>query len=1035
MKTSILTTLRDAPNDGLLDRRTEPEFYTQFWELAKRYFPEWTSSYPDGFVPDFNARSISDPGLVTLRLFSVLCRYLTLELNRTPTNQNLAFYDFLGLRQLLPVPALVPLVYALTPNGLSVSIERGRQITTAYDPRIIFEMLREVGVLPVVLSDIQFLDAGSDKITDYGSQLGNTTTSKRMPHQLYLGDPELFDFVSENTKLEIQFSGANLFDKWFPPKQWTLFKADTALQVDVAGAYDQLTATLSVSENPGAVVPDPPGVLATQYEDLSWVCVEPAESVRVNRNDGVILPEITSIKAVLVEDVGILPTYSAFNDSPLDIKKGVQPFGETPDTYDTFYLGSYVFGLKGVEVTLNVEVTPININNVSAQLTWEYWNGINWLPLFVTDNTCSFTKSGTISFTLTGQVESCTINGQTDFWVRCSITSGAYGTKGETVVTESAAQIFSRVPNTVLTDGLFCDPNIIRANLITWFDLNKINFGFKYCEAQYWPPFIQSLLICFRYEKTPSMALAYNNDWTTLYENRHPYIPANSPAFLATGFELSADQRLNGEIVSVLFMLKDECRMMSLAPTFYYWNGLTWKAMSVEWMDNQLVGACLVGLCIPDDIVASSLCGSAERYWISMKSQTVRNPADILAGIFVNAGIAAGYTTIVNRVLGSGTGQADFTIKCPDTPILNLTLEIYETSDSESDASVDDRSSGEVYSSDTKSAAADDASASGEGTSEDTDDNSGGSWIEWEAVETFAFSGPRDRVYILDALNGTIYFGNGVNGLSVPQGSNNIRATKYQTPLGRSKGVVPVGSLNQLQTSESGIQSVTNPMVANGVVDMQSRPDFLKRAPAILKSRQRAMSAGDYIALVEQASPKVARALLVSDPLYPGVTIQILTNVEADSYAPSTALIDEVATFLQSHAVACAGQLVKVSGPQYQQVDLEIAGTPSQSIVSANMLSSCEARIRDNIRDYLNPLTGGPDGRGWTPGDPISMYPLSRRLKELVVLERAEAPGNKGQNRISLETNRLPAVGNLNIRLFTASRSNDNIPTKGRAGR
>jgi hypothetical protein len=1016
-----LSNLPDIVTDGLLDRRTESEFYNQSWELAKRYFPEWTSSYPAGYVPDFNALSIADPGLVTLRLFADLSRYLTRQLNRTPTNQNLSFYDFLGLRQLLPEPALAPLVYTLAPNGLAVSIEQGRQITTTYDPLILFEMLRPVKVMPVVLSDILFQDPGEDTCTDYGSQFLNAGLSKRLPHQLYLGDAELFDFMSATTKLKIRFSGANLYPKWFA--KWTLYKDGCAFPVDPKGNYDQLTAVLSVKEDPGAVAPAVPDELVAQYPDDSWVRIEPGRSVRVLENMAALLPEITRVEAVLVEETGVLPTFSAFNDSPLDIKKGVQPFGATPVTNDTFYLGSYVFGMKNAQVQLHVEVTPIDINNVSAQLSWEYWDGLNWLPLFVQDGTNAFTQSGEIKFQLTEQVQPCTINGQTDYWVRCCITSGAYGYKGQTVVTESAAQIFSRVPNNVLCDDGQGDPGIVRAHLIEWFDVNRINFGFKYQDSQYWPPFIQSLLICFEYVKAPSTVLAYNNngDWTKLTEDRRPYIPATTPTFLSTGFQLTAGQDLKGEAITTLFILKEGCRMLSLAPEFYYWNGTAWKSMTVEWSDCRLVGAIMVGLQIPEDIVPSSLYGSKAMYWISMQSPAAHNPADILAGIYVNVGIAAGYTTIQNRILGSGTGQADFSIMCPDAPVLNLVLEIFESSDSDDEVSSDDRASGIVYSQSLESSVAEAAANSGDENGTEANDGSDGAWIEWKAVDTFAYSGPRDRVYILDALDGTLYFGNGVQGMSVPLGSNNIRARSYLTPLGRSKAVVPVGSLNQLQTSESGIQSVSNPMVANGVVDMQSRPDFLNQAPALLKSRQRAMSAGDFIALAEQASPRVARALLVPDPENAVVNIQILTNVAEDSYVPSADLIAEVTACLQSHAVACAGTRITVSGPRYQPVDLVITGIPLQNYLSASEWTSCENEIRKNVCDYLDPLTGGPNGKGWNPGYPVATYPLNKRLKELSLLEGAEAVDRKGKNRISMDMNLLPAPGDLKIRFLPSA--------------
>ena len=1020
------TNSQKIAKDGLLDRRTELDFYNQSWALAKRYFPKWTSSYPEGFVPDFNASSISDPGLVTLRLFADLARYLTQQINFAPTNQNLSFYDFLGLKQQLPELALAPIVYDLAPNDSSVIVEKGRQVTADYDPQILFEMLRTVKVLPLTVSEILFIDSYSDTRVSYGSQLGNPGISNRFPHQLYLGDVELFNFMSSSTEVEIRFYGSNLSKEWF--SQWVIYDNKSSFKVDVHGDYDQLTALLSPNGRVSEIVSPLPDALSEKGADLSWIRIEPLESARVVENGGMCLPEITLIEAVLLDREGVIPDCTAFNDSPLDIKKGVNPFGKTPQTKDAFYIGSFVFGMKGVSVSLKVEISPLDTTNISAQLTWEYWDGLEWLPMLVNDGTNSFTQSGNILFQLSEQVKSCTINGLKNYWVRCCITSGAYGFSGQTVITESAAQIFSRVPSTVLCDCVLCDPNVVRSNLVKWFDGNHINFGFKYQSPQYWPPFIKSLLISYEYVKSPSESLAYNSGlFTTLEEDRRPYIPSNSFPALCIGFQVSESLIPFGEVFSVLFILKENCRMCNIDPEFHYWTGKQWKAMPLEWIDYQLVGAFIVGLRIPEDIDQSYLYGSKKLLWVSMKSSFIRNPADLFMAIYVNAGIAVGYSTIENKVLGSGTGQADFSIKCPSVPVLNLKLELFEESESSNDFTIDSGSSTTVPNLGIEGSSEENIPDNEDSINVVEGEENSGIWVRWKEVNTFAFSGPRDRVYILDPIHGIIYFGNGVQGMSVPTGDNNIRAKFYQTPLNKSQSMVPVGSLNQLQTSDSGIQSVRNPMMANGAVNMQTRPDFLKKAPSILKSRQRAMSSSDFIALAKLASPRVARASLISNLEQTTVDIQILTDVVTDSYVPSRSLINQVEAYLRTHTVASASSLIRVFGPQYLPVDIVVQGVPVQKSLSESERADFNLKIRESIRHYLDPIQGGPTQKGWNPGEEITMYPLSKRLKELSLLKHVEVFGLKGQSRIPMRRDVLPVPGDLDILFLTTGKSQSSI--------
>src|SRR6516225_3785876 len=100
-----------ASHDPILDFRTSDQFYQQALELARTYTSEWTSAWvsPEPDAKDINA----DPGLVLLKLFALLARYIGQMENQIPNQRELAFYRFLGLQLRPPLAAQAPLSFTL----------------------------------------------------------------------------------------------------------------------------------------------------------------------------------------------------------------------------------------------------------------------------------------------------------------------------------------------------------------------------------------------------------------------------------------------------------------------------------------------------------------------------------------------------------------------------------------------------------------------------------------------------------------------------------------------------------------------------------------------------------------------------------------------------------------------------------------------------------------------------------------------------------------------------------------------------------
>ena len=135
--------------------------------------------------------------------------------------------------------------------------------------------------------------------------------------------------------------------------------------------------------------------------------------------------------------------------------------------------------------------------------------------------------------------------------------------------------------------------------------------------------------------------------------------------------------------------------------------------------------------------------------------------------------------------------------------------------------------------------------------------------VRWQRRERLYGAGPRDRVYALevdDEQAMTVRFGDGRVGARLPTGRDNVAAT-YRVGLGAA-GAVDAGQITTALDRPKGVDAVTNPLPATGGVDPESLADARARAPAGVRTFDRAVSLSDFADLAREY-PGVAKALAV----------------------------------------------------------------------------------------------------------------------------------------------------------------------------
>lgn len=281
----------------------------------------------------------------------------------------------------------------------------------------------------------------------------------------------------------------------------------------------------------------------------------------------------------------------------------------------------------------------------------------------------------------------------------------------------------------------------------------------------------------------------------------------------------------------------------------------------------------------------------------------------------------------------------------------------------------------------------------------------------WQEVPDFAESRSTDRHYVLDSLDGTLQLGPSLlqpDGTAyrfgeVPPRGSQLYFSRYQHGGGVA-GNLPARMLTVLKTSVPYVSAVTNREPTIGGQDAQSLEDAKLRAPLMLRTRTRAVTANDYEFLTMQI-PGVARAKCLApgeqtstgaEPPPGQVVVVVLPEVTAaqenhrtdfispDRLTLSAQLQETILKDLNERKPV--GIQLRVRQPQFVwvtvQAELHAAQHQLQERVYANALA--------RLYEYLNPYVGGPNKTGWEFGRTLHVSEIYGILQQVPGVEFVE---------------------------------------------
>lgn len=291
----------------------------------------------------------------------------------------------------------------------------------------------------------------------------------------------------------------------------------------------------------------------------------------------------------------------------------------------------------------------------------------------------------------------------------------------------------------------------------------------------------------------------------------------------------------------------------------------------------------------------------------------------------------------------------------------------------------------------------------------------------WQEVADFADSGPQDRHYTIDSLTGTVQFGPLIREPdhlrrqtqirsriqqpvreqprvpigdteahplehqygAVPSRGSAIAMVTYRTGGGR-QGNVQSGALRFLKSAVPYVASVVNHNTACNGADAESLERAVLRAPQMLRTRDRAVTAEDFEVLATRAgNGAIARVRCLPPTSSSGagtVRLVILPQANTDAIAQAVgiapeqfalghALQEQILSYLDERRLL--GVQVQLQEPEYVGVAVQTEVGLEPAYNNPRAQEEILLNLRVALYRYLNPLIGGPDGKGWPFGRPV----------------------------------------------------------------
>ncbi len=310
-----------------------------------------------------------------------------------------------------------------------------------------------------------------------------------------------------------------------------------------------------------------------------------------------------------------------------------------------------------------------------------------------------------------------------------------------------------------------------------------------------------------------------------------------------------------------------------------------------------------------------------------------------------------------------------------------------------------------------------------------------GAWVTWQRVDFLVGLGENAKVYKLDAVNGLVYFGDGLEGGKRPPKGKRVRIASYLFGSG-SAGNLPADEIKELVEGSARL-SVRHDWLTEGGVDAESIVQAERRIPQFLTHRNRAVTKADFKVLTENnpVSP-VARAEVIEGFL-PGANIKAARNnvpgvvslfviqprfpALRQTPKPSKGLLKDVFEYLIQRVLV--GTELYVLSPDYVPIAISV----NVDVLDPETEQETTQAVQNALVNFLWPLSpGGIRGQGWPMGGTVSVNEIQtqiarvsgvRAVKAVSLFQKTDEKWRRlrKNQEISLEAYQLPELLGVSV--------------------
>lgn len=490
-----------------------------------------------------------------------------------------------------------------------------------------------------------------------------------------------------------------------------------------------------------------------------------------------------------------------------------------------------------------------------------------------------------------------------------------------------------------------CESRYIRARI------SKVNNPYK-IKGQYISPFIENASFSYDYEEknpNPQALISINNMEkktyiSSQYNNLVPFYGLeNDENSIYLGFE----KELSNGPIKILFSFNNNIaeKLPRLHYEFLSQNG--WEKLNVIDETENFRKTGIVTLLVAQKMKKTEKF-NCNYYWIRITDKSKRylnkeNPVElpVLNGLYINT------TNVINK---EHKPQETFYIEPFEK---NFECKLLNNKVQDIKVTVEEKE---------------------------------GEFTVWQEVENFAFSNNEDRHFTVDRINGIVKFSDDINGKIPPSMDKDNIIIDYSVG-GGSIGNLPKNSINRSVESLGFINLIFNPYVTSGGCDEEDKNSAINRLACAIRHNGRAVTCKDYEALAMESGRNISKAKCFSGYNENGaleygcVTLVALQKdfETGRSFFPN--IREQILNYIQKRISTplVPTEKFKVVEPLFLELSVQVKAT----VKDFNKVFTAKDNIEKRLNEFINPLTGGFDGKGWQIGTIPNSMQIENALKNL----------------------------------------------------